>query len=154
MRLKSGLFHLVTAVALSCALPSGGQAAGVQSGGWAGVYRCAQGLTGAHLTLTVAPDGTAAGLFEFYAIAQNPGVPRGCFEMSGHLDRAGNLMLLPGAWRLRPAGFVAIGLTGAEDGADRLVGEVQGPGCGVFVLMPVKPGSLAAQPSACLGAIS
>ncbi|GAB0119410.1 hypothetical protein [Acidisoma sp. 7E03] len=153
MRLKSGLCHLAAAVTLCCALPAAGRAA-VQSGSWSGVYRCAQGLTGAHLTLVVAPDGTAEGLFEFYAITQNPGVPRGCFEMSGHLDQAGHLALAPGAWRLQPPGYVAIGLTGAEDGADRLVGEVQGPGCSVFALVPVAPGLPASTPSACQGAIS
>jgi hypothetical protein len=154
MRLKPGISLLLVALAVSGVAVPQAKAATLQSGVWKGVYQCAQGLTGATLTLTVAPDGTAAGLFEFFAIQQNPAVPRGCFEMAGRMDQAGHLALAPGAWRLRPPGFVTVGLAGQKIAGDRLVGEVQGPGCMNFALLPIKPGSLAAAPSACIGAVS
>jgi hypothetical protein len=154
MRLKPRISRLLVALAVSGVAVQQAKAAPLHSGVWRGVYQCAQGLTGATLTLTVAPDGTAAGLFEFFAIKQNPGVPRGCFEMAGRMDEAGHLALAPGAWRLRPPGFVTVGLAGQEIAGDRLVGEVQGPGCMNFALLPARPGSLAAAPSACIGAIS
>ncbi|HTI00652.1 MAG TPA: hypothetical protein VL752_06860 [Acidisoma sp.] len=154
MRLKPGICRLLVTLAISGVAVQPAEAAPLHSGVWRGVYQCAQGLTGAMLTLTVAPDGTAAGLFEFFAIKQNPGVPRGCFEMAGRLDQAGHLALAPGAWRLRPPGFVTVGLDGQAIAGDRLVGEVQGPGCVNFALLPAKPGSLDSAPSACLGAIS
>lgn len=154
MRLKPGIGRLLAVLAVCGAAMQQAEAAPLQNGIWRGVYQCAQGLTGATLTLTVAPDGTAAGLFEFFAIKQNPGVPRGCFEMAGRMDQQGHLALAPGAWRLRPPGFVTVGLAGQMLAGDRLVGEVQGPGCMNFALLPVKPGSLNAAPSACVGAIS
>lgn len=154
MRLTPRISRLLVALAVSGVAVQQAKAAPLHSGVWRGVYQCAQGLTGATLTLTVAPDGTAAGLFEFFAIKQNPGVPRGCFEMAGRMDEAGHLALAPGAWRLRPPGFVTVGLAGQEIAGDRLVGEVQGPGCMNFALLPARSGSLAAAPSACIGAIS
>jgi hypothetical protein len=154
MRAPPGISRLLMTLAVcGLAVPSA-QAAPPHSGVWRGVYQCAQGLTGAMLTLTVAPDGTAAGLFEFFPITQNPAVPRGCFEMAGRMEPNGHITLAPGAWRLRPPGFVTVGLVGAQIAGDRLVGEVQGPGCLNFALQPVKPGPLAAAPSACIGAIS
>lgn len=154
MGLKPGISRLLVALAICGLAVSPAKAAAVQSGVWRGVYQCAQGLTGAMLTLTVAPDGTAAGLFEFFPIKQNPGVPRGCFEMAGRMEPNGRLVLAPGAWRLQPPGFVTVGLAGQEIAGDRLVGAIQGPGCLSFALLPAKPGSLAAAPSACVGAIS
>jgi len=155
MPLKSKLLRSLAVLAACGAMPAIGYAASApRSDNWTGVYHCAQGLTGAHLALTVAPDGTAEGLFEFYPVTQNPGVPRGCFEVAGRLDAGGHLVLAPGAWRLRPQGFVSVGLSGQELAGGRLVGAVQGPGCGSFALMPAKPASLADRPSACLGAIS
>lgn len=155
MPLKSKLLRSFAVLVACSVLPMAGHAAAApRSDNWTGVYQCAQGLTGARLTLTVAPDGTAQGLFEFYPVTQNPGVPRGCFEMAGQLDAEGHLVLAPGAWRLRPQGFVSVGLSGLELAGGRLVGAVQGPGCGSFALMPAKPASLADRPSACLGAIS
>lgn len=154
MQLNRQINPLLAVLALGAAWLQPVQAAPLRNGVWKGVYQCAQGLTGATLTLTVAPDGTAAGLFEFFAVQQNPGVPRGCFEVAGRMDPSGHLALAPGAWRLQPPGFVTVGLDGQMITGNRLVGKVQGPGCMSFALLPAKPAALSTAPSACVGAIS
>lgn len=121
---------------------------------WAGIYRCAQGLTGARLVLTAGADGAVHGVFEFYGIPGNPPVPRGCFEVDGRLGSDGGLQLQPGAWRLRPPSYVRVALLGQEIAGQHLVGRVIGPGCSDFSLDPLPAASLRALPSACIGAIS
>jgi hypothetical protein len=135
----------VALISFGCML-SQASAASTQTEVWRGAYHCAQGLTGMTLSLLVQPGGETIGLFEFYPVSANPAVPKGCFEMSGTMDQGHHLTLSPGAWRRQPLGFVAVGLTGQEVGADRLVGTIRGPGCSTFALTrQVTP----AQPSAC-----
>lgn len=154
MRLKPAMMHVAWAAAMLSLGCAQAEAAPLHSGVWSGVYQCAQGLTGARLSLSVGPDGAATGLFEFYAVKNNPTVPRGCFEMAGRVDADGRLALAPGAWRLHPAGFVTVSLAGQQIAGNRLVGQVQGPGCSSFALMPAKIGAFQAAPSACVGVIS
>ena len=49
-------------------------------GEWTGKYVCGQGVTGARLILS--EDGSR-GVFHFYALPENPGVPEGCYQVTG-----------------------------------------------------------------------
>lgn len=120
---------------------------------WEGVYDCPQGRTGLTLTLEPADPGVTA-LFHFYADPSNPGIPEGCFAMSGTLDPGtGRLELRAGQWLLRPDNYYAVDLTGqVSPDRQRLQGEIPSPGCTVFDLSrtvrpihvpppPCRPGS-------------
>jgi hypothetical protein len=54
------------------------------SGEWSGKYVCGQGVTGVQMIFS--EDGSRA-LFHSYALPENPGVPEGCFAMSGFSTR-------------------------------------------------------------------
>jgi hypothetical protein len=84
------------------------------------------------LTLIAGPTGEVRALFEFYADPRNSGIPRGCFEMSGSQHGAGHVILVPDPWRLRPLGYVRVGIVG-EMSASAVTGQVNGPGCRAFV---------------------
>ncbi len=103
-------------------------------GTWAGSYTCNQGLTGLTLTVDAPQDGAARGVFRFYQVDANPGVPDGCFAMSGtaagdHLD------LRAAGWLYRPWGYITVDLSGAvsADGTT-LSGSIYGPNCTTFEL--------------------
>ncbi|WP_419759543.1 hypothetical protein [Acidisoma sp.] len=91
-------------------------------------------MTDLTLVMNVDKVGDAYALFEFYADRRNPTVPSGCFEMSGSKNNSGHVSLMPGAWRLRPDDYVAVGLVGDVHEPANLTGEIEGPGCGSFVL--------------------
>jgi len=107
---------------------------------WEGAYDCNQGETGLTLTLDPAADGTTTALFHFYEAPSNPGVPEGCFTMSGTLNRTtGAFDLQAGRWLLQPRNYISVDLHGTlQDGGAALQGVVAGPGCTTFVLRPVK----------------
>lgn len=135
--------HLLIAAALL--LPGAGIAAEI-NGTWQGSYICNQGLTG--LTLTVAPtkDGSARGVFRFYQVDENPGVPDGCFAMSGTVSGNG-IQLQAEAWLYRPKHYVTVDLAGtlSPDGTS-LAGSIFGPNCTTFVLHRVSDHT---SPAAC-----
>jgi hypothetical protein len=118
-----------------------------------GSYDCAQGVTGLTLTLELSPGGQAQALFEFHSVPANPTVPTGCFQMSGSLDSAGNLNLLPGAWLLQPPGYVTVGIIGTLDG-QILHGTVIGPGCSTFLLTRMPAWTHRTDPATCAGVVS
>lgn len=126
-------------------------------GAWTGAYVCNQGVTG--LTLSVAvdgaskePGGTSAvrALFEFYAVAENPDVPAGCFEMVGDYEpESGRLNLTATRWLKRPENYVTVDLLGAVDAeAARYAGAVRGFNCGGFDLS--RAPALSAPPRVCV----
>jgi len=82
-------------------------------GEWTGKYVCAQGVTGVRLVLS--EDGSRA-LFHFFAVADNPGVPEGCFSMSGLFESSGNsLRLKADKWILRPRNYITVNISGTVD---------------------------------------
>jgi hypothetical protein len=90
--------------------------AGDPVGAWTGTYRCAQGLTDGDLVITRTPAGGLNAVFHFFADATNPGVPEGCFTMSGSLDTQGeHITLRPGAWLIRPPNYAMAGIDGQID---------------------------------------
>lgn len=109
-------------------------------GAWKGAYGCAQGVTG--LTLTIEPpvDGVVSATYEFYAVAENPGVPSGSFRMTGSYD-AGKLSLQGSEWIDQPPGYVMVDYVSNPDvGIDphHLFGGVQGAGCTLFTMDKVE----------------
>jgi hypothetical protein len=112
--------------------------AGDPVGAWIGTYRCAQGVTGGDLVIAADGAGGLRAVFHFFADATNPGVPEGCFTMSGALDAQGaHITLRPGAWIVRPPNFGMAGLEGDIDPLGTTIdGHVTGFGsaCGAFHL--------------------
>ena len=84
-------------------------------GAWSGEYICNQGLTGMTLLITrVEPDIRA--VFAFYELAENPGVPDGCFEMAGSFDPStGRLDFAAGRWIHRPEQYFTVDLEGRAE---------------------------------------
>jgi hypothetical protein len=106
-------------------------------GTWQGEYSCNQGRTG--LTLTVIPSeaGAARAIFRFYEINSNPGVPSGCFTMSGTVS-GNQLRLHAEKWLFRPLGYVTVDLAGTVNPAGAsLTGSIFGPNCTTFSLVRV-----------------
>ena len=137
------LQHLFVTTALL--LPGVGMGAEI-GGTWQGSYTCNQGLTG--LTLTIAPlkDGSARGVFRFYHVNENPGVPDGCFAMSGTVT-GDQIQLQAQTWLYRPSDYVMVDLAGTlTPDATALSGSIFGPNCTTFMLRRVSDD---ASPAAC-----
>jgi hypothetical protein len=126
------------------------------TGYWAGSYDCAQGLTGINLTVRQGFGVTVEAVFHFYAVAQNPGVPTGCFRMLGRYDpdtRAFVLETDESQWIVQPRGYVTVnfrGQLGPDGGGMR--GQVIGPGCTQFSLQRLERPPLA--PAQCTSALN
>lgn len=105
-------------------------------GTWNGTYHCGQGLTGLTLIVSPAQGENVPALFFFYSIAQNPGVPEGCYEMSGTYNpETGEASFVAQRWLLQPPGYVTVNLQGTLDkAAPEINGTVDGPGCAEFWL--------------------
>ena len=141
--------RVVAALLLAASCGAGARAQEGVVGTWRGTYECAQGLTG--LSLHISPDaGGLRALFHFYAVPANPGVPEGCYEMSGRYDPATRqLDLIGGRWLKWPLFYVAVDVSGAlaADGAE-LRGQIVSPLCTVFVVRRTTPSPEPA-PQAC-----
>ncbi len=123
-------WFLVVAALLLPAVGNGAEVGGT----WQGSYICNQGLTGLTLTVVPSPHGAAKGVFRFYQVDANPGVPDGCFAMSGNVF-GDELRLQAGKWLFRPFGYVTVDLAGSvsPDGSE-LTGAIFGPKCTSFSL--------------------
>ena len=143
----------VILIGLTVALMPKALADDATSGTWKGSYRCGQGNTALILDLQPGPKtGEIKGLFYFHESGDNPGVPQGCFAMTGSVDRQSRRVeLYAGRWLLQPFGYVTVDLVGQLDPTgERLSGRVIGPLCRGFELQRVKSGP-ATIPPACLG---
>jgi len=149
--MKRRLCRTVLFLVCAVVVPVGAAfAAGVSSatpgGLWQGRYDCAQGETALALRIAPLGDGRVDALFYFHALVQNPGVPSGCFVMTGRYDSTTRrLTLRPVRWLVHPQNFVWTGLVGriGSDGAG-ITGRIEGPGCTDFALVrsttsPVPP---------------
>ncbi|HWE19431.1 MAG TPA: hypothetical protein VG758_19965 [Hyphomicrobiaceae bacterium] len=101
-------------------------------GVWHGTYICAQGLTGLTLTISGSAAEAVEAEFQFYAVAQNSGVPSGRFRMSGVFDGAASVLVLePREWLERPPGYLTVGMrTLVAFDLEQMTGTISGPGCG------------------------
>ena len=138
--------------ALQGAPPGSPGAAGrTMSGEWSGKYNCRQGVTGVHVVFS--EDGSRA-LFHFYGVPENPGVPEGCFTMSGSFDAAsGELNLTAGKWIVRPRNYLTADVSGKLDASGQnFAGRIVGvSGCS-NILMSRAP-SPRQLPNACARAL-
>lgn len=139
-------------VAILVPLAAQGQPA-PPTGRWAGTYTCGQGLTGITLVIVERAQSRLSGLFHFYADPSNPGVPTGCFTMSGTIDHAtGRLQLGGDRWIVQPPGYVVVDFNGRIDASGGSIdGAVAGPACTTFAL--TRSTTPWAAPDACRAAI-
>jgi hypothetical protein len=107
-------------------------AAPVVAGVWAGTYTCSQGLTGMRLTITGSGGDTLTAVAAFYAVASNPNVPDGSYEMTGTYSAAGGLVLTPDHWISEPSGYEMVGFSGPPPSGNSMHGTVQSGGCTTF----------------------
>jgi len=131
--------RLALAGVLAATMASGASAQEASlTGYWRGTYDCAQGLTGINLTVRQGFGTSVEAVFHFYAVPQNPGVPTGCFKMSGRLDPNTREFVLESdesRWLVRPPDYVVVNFRGilGRDGRS-MRGRVEGPGCTQFGL--------------------
>jgi hypothetical protein len=111
------------------------------SGEWSGKYLCGQGVTAMQLIVTPTGAGGAKALLLFYATPENPGVPEGCFTLTGLFDQvSGQFSLRKGHWIKRPRNYAMTDMEGMVDAkgqafGGRLVGL---RGCSTFSLTRAK----------------
>lgn len=139
----------VSASLFLLASPGWAQGGGL-TGYWQGKYDCAQGITGVTITIRQSGNTDAEGLFLFYAVPENPGVPTGCYLLNGRYDPASREVRLvsdDSRWLWRPPTYVTVNFVGQMEGAGaRMRGLVQGPGCSVFFLERVPSAPPAPEP--------
>jgi hypothetical protein len=100
-------------------------------GVWEGHYTCGQGLTG--LDLRIYGPGAGGSLdvkLSFYPLRSNPGVPVGIAIYHGTYYSASRIVLSPGHWILKPAGYHLVSFSGRISGG-RFHGAVS-PECTTF----------------------
>lgn len=89
-------------------------------GQWSGSYTCAQGATGATLSIDSLKGDQFKGTFHFYPTSKNPDVPDGKYEVSGEYDRDGQRILInPGKWIERPKNYYNTIMIGSFDPSNR-----------------------------------
>jgi hypothetical protein len=127
--------------------PAAQPAGRTMSGEWSGKYNCRQGVTGVHVVLS--EDGSRA-LFHFYGVPENPGVPEGCFTMSGSFDAAsGKLNLNADKWIVRLRNHMTAGVSGELDASGQnFAGRIVGVSGCTNILMSRAP-SPRPLPAAC-----
>jgi hypothetical protein len=133
------------------ALAASGMARADGIGGtWTGSYVCSQGTTALTLTIEAASLPAVTAIFAFSAVAANPLVPAGCFEMSGtYAADTGALALNAGRWLRQPFGYATVDLSGTlAPGGQVIGGTVLFPGCTTFELH--RAGGPRAVPDICL----
>lgn len=131
--------------------PAAQPAGRTMSGEWSGKYNCRQGVTGVHVVLS--EDGSRA-LFHFYGVPENPGVPEGCFTMSGSFDAAsGKLNLNADKWIVRPRNYMTADVSGELDASGQnFAGRIVGVSDCSNILMSRAP-SPRPLPNACARAL-
>jgi hypothetical protein len=131
---------------LVAALMGGATPSMAVEGLWQGRYICRQGMTGVTLKIVSEPGGTGwSARFCFCAIAENPNLPTGEFELDGpRVPGETVVRLSPRRWIHEPQGWLMIplALSQSADGR-RLSGMIDAPGCGAIQLEKVIDGSAA-----------
>ncbi len=85
-------------------------------GSWVGSYLCAQGYTGATLSITSLKGDNFEGNFRFYPTEKNPYVPQGRYTIYGQYDRDSQRILInPGKWLERPKDYYNTVMVGGFD---------------------------------------
>jgi hypothetical protein len=109
------------------------------AGVWEGTYECNQGTTGLRLTIEDDGAGGLTGIFDFFAVPENPRVPSGSFNLIGSYAD-GELELLGAEWIERPGNYITVDLhaVAAGIGPDHMTGTVApsdgSSGCSTFTV--------------------
>lgn len=109
-----GVICIFTLVACGSSGDDGEDIVTELNGIWKGTYTCTQGLTGLTLTLTGKSGGVVEGVFNFYEVETNPGVPNGSFNMIGAYSSTRKLTLNADEsdWIEQPSGWRTVDLDG------------------------------------------
>jgi hypothetical protein len=129
---------LAVLIAAGVAIPAAAQSRSA-GGEWTGKYVCGQGVTGARLILS--EDGSR-GVFHFYALPENPGVPEGCYQVTGIFNNAtGALAVVPGSWYLQPHRYQSAAFSGiVDERSQNFAGKIIGmSGCASVFLSRAAP---------------
>jgi hypothetical protein len=105
-------------------------------GTWDGEYECTQGLTGITLAVEDRGDFAVEASYQFYEVAQNPGVPSGSYRLTGAFAD-GAMSLQPAEWIDQPSGYIMVPIESSAAGPlppSVMAGRVQDPGCQDFLL--------------------
>ena len=128
--LTSLVLGLATFVApsLSAADPS------VLIGKWRGSYSCLQGHTGLLLTFDEEVGDAVSGEFSFFALDDNPDVPRGRFAVSATFNTESRSVTVKGVrWIEQPRNYLMVNLIGKlSDDGRQIEGKVEFSGCTSF----------------------
>jgi hypothetical protein len=118
--------------------PSSAGSGAPESRTWRGSYSCGQGDTGLEVTLRPVGRDRVEGTLSFFPLPTNPGVPRGCYRVSGQAGAATrSIELRGGQWVRQPPGYHTVDLRG-QIGADHSIsGQVLAQECGQFQLQSV-----------------
>jgi hypothetical protein len=126
-------FFLATALSLLASALA--QAPANLNGRWQGSYVCPQGRTGLYLDLNQGAGNSYSAVFSFFALKDNPGVPKGSFTMSGTVNDAGVLRLQAGQWIEQPADYITVNLSAVVLAKNsRMIGQILSPGCSTLSL--------------------
>ncbi len=124
-----------------------GVAAGAQTERWEGPYYCSQGVTQMTLTVLEREGDQVTAEFVFYANADNPNIPTGCYVVEGTLgEGTDGVSLRPKEWIEQPdAGWVMTPIRATLDPQTRLMrGWIDHLGCGGLRLEFIADGASAA----------
>lgn len=134
---SNGSFAASSGFAANDAAASRAQSAGSEMRTWRGSYSCGQGDTGLEVSLRPLGQGRLEGTLSFFPLPANPGVPRGCYRITGQADATGGIELRGGQWVRQPPGYYTVDLSGRLGADNSLSGQVIGGSCSRFALQSV-----------------
>jgi hypothetical protein len=108
--------------------------ASVLVGKWRGSYSCLQGHTGLLLTFDEEVGEAVSGEFSFFALDDNPDVPKGRFAVSGtYSTESGSVAVVGVRWIEQPRNYLMVNLIGKlSDDGRQIDGKVEFTGCTSF----------------------
>lgn len=108
--------------------------ASVLVGKWRGSYSCLQGHTGLLLTFDEEVGEAVSGEFSFFALDDNPDVPKGRLAVSGtYSAESGSVAVVGVRWIEQPRNYLMVNLIGKlSDDGRQIDGKVEFTGCTSF----------------------
>jgi hypothetical protein len=138
------LLRMVLALVLVvAAAPASSQPTMTLTGKWRGSYSCLQGHTGLLITIEGPVGGVFTGEFSFFALDDNPKVPKGRFAIAGTYNpESGSVSMNGQHWIEQPPNYVMVDLSGKLSSDGRSIdGKVEYEGCTSFhVTLEGSPG--------------
>lgn len=109
---------------------------GALVGTWEGRYTCAQGETGAKLTIEAVDDSTLRMQFEFFPLPENPDAKSGAYVLLGAYSGE-RLVFQQEEWIDQPENYVMVDLevtSELEEGMSELNGTMLTDSCGALAV--------------------